>query len=299
MVLRENTKDTVVDGDAIFETLTVETATGVHSGLIVKCDSSDTAVELADANDLAVGVCGYLNSPADSQPTDVDTAYATDADAAVIYGGDCVLMMELALGFSVAKGDTLIAWTDGQVAGPWNGSLGLGIGFTSTAGTAVDTGVNIEDETLILDAAVEITTLDAGQVVDVGFINAVEGGDEDGLIDGLSTATAGITVPAATVTTGSTETFYASTTYGAYLTDFHAGVDDGNCNQGVHYRKPYETDGTITSVSYTGDAVGAVGVIWLKLSHKNLQIAGVAMDTINATSAADRVMTHFTGLRGV
>ena len=291
MVLRENTKGVIVEGSPLKETLLVETATGVHGGLLVKCDSSDTAIELADATDIAIGWCGYEESPAGAQPADIDTAYTADDHAAVHYGGGFVIMAELALGFSVAKGDTLIGWTDGQVAGPWSDTLGLGIPFTTATDTVSDTGVDLPDELLITDACIDVTAIDATETLDVGFLNAGESGDENGLLALISLATAGITVPSATVS-GATHSYYASTTYGVLLADFQAGTH-ADTDEGVHNRISYETDGTIKSVTYTSSAGGdtGTGVIWLKIAHKNLQKVGRAMDTIDAVSAADRVMT--------
>lgn len=119
-----------------------------------------------------------------------------------------------------------------------------------TAATEMDTGFDLPANSVVLDAWLNVVTVDATETVDVGT-DSNHSGDANGFIALGSLATAGFVYPDAVVTTGTTETYYASSTRGALLCNFHAGVDDGNCNQGVYHPKPYNVGTTAMSVTYT------------------------------------------------
>ena len=66
------------------------------------------------------------------------------------------------------------------------------------ATTVNDTGYNMPAKAVVLEAFLDVTTLEATgatKTVDVGFLNAGESGDEDGLLDGASVAAAGLIGP--------------------------------------------------------------------------------------------------------
>jgi hypothetical protein len=118
-----------------------------------------------------------------------------------------------------------------------------------TAATEMDTLFDLEAGWEILDAWIVVNTTDATETVDVGT-DSNQSGTAAGFISAASLATAGFVYPDATVTTGSNETYYASCTRGSLLCNFHAGVDDTNCNQGVYHPKPYKI-GTTIDLTYT------------------------------------------------
>ncbi len=68
--------------------------------------------------------------------------------------------------------------------------------ITRVASTAVqDTGFDLPANAVVLDVFVEVTTLEATgatKTVDVGLLASESGGDEDGFLDGVSVATAGV-----------------------------------------------------------------------------------------------------------
>lgn len=66
----------------------------------------------------------------------------------------------------------------------------------STAET--DTGIDFDYDTRIDSIVVEIVTVDASNTIDVGILSSGTGGDADGLLDGVSTATAGYILPTLT-----------------------------------------------------------------------------------------------------
>ena len=133
-----------------------------------------------------------------------------------------------------------------------------------------DTGIDFKAGDVILDAFVRITTAESTsgtKTIDVGLLSSESGGDTDGLLDGVSTATAGTIMGAATVTTGSNTKFVASTTFGILLTDAQAGSDVDQ-DEGVAIRKNYVVS-TATSLVYQLGAahtelVGDIYVIYFR-----------------------------------
>lgn len=93
-----------------------------------------------------------------------------------------------------------------------------------------------------------IATADAGITLDVGILSSESGGDADGLIAALSTATAIFTPAQDTVTVGGTETYLSATTVGALLEDFLAGANSGG-DVGTSNKKHFVCNGTAKSVS--------------------------------------------------
>ena len=82
----------------------------------------------------------------------------------------------------------------------------------NSGGTVVDSGFDLPANMLIDDAFVRVTTVDATETIDVGFVNAVESGDENGLIAAASLANAGYVENAPVATGGTNIDFLAATT---------------------------------------------------------------------------------------
>jgi hypothetical protein len=120
---------------------------------------------------------------------------------------------------------------------------------TANANAETDTGFDLESGWVVWDAWIVINTT-SSHTVEVGLNHNESGGDLDGFIDNASLATAGFVYPDAVVTTGTTETYYASTTRGVLLADYNVGADDGNCNEGVYHPRPYKVGTTALSVVY-------------------------------------------------
>ena len=121
------------------------------------------------------------------------------------------------------------------------------------AGTAVDTGFDLPIGCLIRDAIVRVLAVDSGETVDLGFINAVESGDEDGLRALVSVASLGFVQDTAVITGGANIDYTPVTTYGVLLRTSITGSDAVATNGGSTPIK-YLTDGTIKSLSYTPSA---------------------------------------------
>lgn len=118
-------------------------------------------------------------------------------------------------------------------------------------GTVVDTGFDIPVGMLITDVAVQVLVVDATETVDIGFINAVESGDEDGLAKLVTVANLGFPTLYPVVTGGGNIDYLVETAgYGAYLAQAIAGSDAVAANGGWA-KRDYATDGIIKSLVYT------------------------------------------------
>ena len=118
--------------------------------------------------------------------------------------------------------------------------------------TEKDTGFDLKAGWTVLDAWIVVNTADTGETVDVGTNSNDSGGDADGLIDGASLATTGLVYPDATVTTGTTETYYSATTRGALLADYIVGSNTAT-DFGLFHKKPYTVAADIDLTFTTSD----------------------------------------------
>ena len=134
-----------------------------------------------------------------------------------------------------------------QLDGHHSGLAVVKIPITATQAAAadqteMDTGFDLKAGWTVLDAWIVVNTADTGETVDVGTNSKVSGvGDADGFIDGASLATTGLVYPDATVTAGTTETYYSATTRGALLADYIAGSG----TSGLFHKKPYTVSADI------------------------------------------------------
>jgi len=122
----------------------------------------------------------------------------------------------------------------------------------TTATTETDTGFDLPTNAAVIPdgIGVNVLTLDATETIDVGILSSESGGDANGFL-ALASVAAAVFVPGATVvTTGSNETYLASTTLGALVHNFLAGADVAG-DVGTSYKKLLVCDGTAKSISYT------------------------------------------------
>ncbi len=104
------------------------------------------------------------------------------------------------------------------------------------------------------DPLVRVTVADATETVDVGT-DSTDSGDANGFIATLSVGSAATVAAGPTVTTGSNEVYFASTTTGALLADITAGTDAagdvGTYNPKVHVSGSKSITYTLTAGSDT------------------------------------------------
>ena len=264
------------------------TIANCYAGRLLTKEDTDYDRKVCTAMTAPTGWLGYELASPQYRPASITTIYTVDDKAVEHKGGGFAIKAKLTKGCSVKKGEQVMNWADGEVAGPVEvmaGGLALGIPFGVGTGTNPnDTAIDLPANMLVRDVVIEVETLSSGETMDVGFINAVEGGDENGLAAAVSLTTAVKVYPDAGIT-GTTDMYYNSCTRGVLLADYDAGAGTGD--QGIYHPKPYLTDGTIKSVTYTkGTHNVGTGIIWLVLESEGLRLVGQSEQTVDATVAA-------------
>lgn len=278
----------VISGKPETQELICKTVTGCTPGILVTRDTDDDHFKAGSAMEKPLG---YLDI---SYKKGIGDTYEAD-QAANIQKGTFVAKSFLAKGCKVTKGDLLMNWTAGQLVGPvafMEGGLALGIPFGAGDGTNEnDTYIDLPANMLVKDLVIDIETLSSGETMDVGFMNTVEGGDKDGLADGVSLTLAKKIYPGPVVTSD-TETYYSANTKGVLLCEYEAGAN-ALTDHGLFNKKPYRTDGSIESVIYVKatHTVGT-GIIWLVLESEGLEISGKAENTVDASTEAKSIMVE-------
>jgi hypothetical protein len=264
--VRAPSNGVLAQGEPLAQILKVETATSMYPGRWVTRGTNNDDMIVGALGKAAIGWLGYDNAPNQYKDTHTqDTIYTASDMVEIWYGGKFCVVASLAAGFNVSKGDNLVGWASGELAGPVvrgdAGSVWLKIPFVQKA-SAYDTGIDIPAGVHISDCMIEVTTAVAGSSIDVGFINAVEGGDEDGLLDGESCVV-------------------------------EVDIKDATGTP-VYYSVPttYKTDGTIKSICYVTSAHAVVGNIWINLNVGGgfEVIAKAEMNKDASSGAADIVV---------
>jgi hypothetical protein len=264
------------------------TIANCYAGRLLTLEDTDYDRKVCTAMTAPTGWLGYELTSPQYRPAAIGTIYEVDDKAVEHKGGGFAIKAKLTKGCSVKKGEDVMNWADGEVAGPAEvmaGGLALGIPFGVGATTTEnDTSIDLPGNMLVRDIVIEVETLSSGETLNVGFITAGESGDPDGLAAGVSLTSAVKVAPG--VATSGTAMYYNTNTKGVLLSDFEQGADDAT-TRGLFSVKSYLTDGTIKSVVYVKAThnVGT-GIIWLVLESEGLQIVGKSDQTVNATSDA-------------
>lgn len=261
------------------------TIANCYAGRLLTKEDTDYDRKVCTALTAPTGWLGYELTSPQYRPAALTTIYTVDDKAVEHKGGGFAIKAKLTKGCSVKKGEDVINWADGEVAGPVEvmaGGLALGIPFGAGDSTNInDTNIDLPGNILVRDIVIEVETLSSGETLDVGFNNAVESGDLDGLADAVSLTSAVKVWPGPATDTD----HYSANTKGVLLSDYYVGTNTDD--RGLFNVKPYLTDGTIKSVVYkkTTHNVGT-GIIWLVLESEGLQIVGKSEQTVDASSAA-------------
>lgn len=147
----------------------------------------------------------------------------------------------------------------------------LVIPFGASDNTETDTGINLPSNCLITpyDIKLRVTTADVGETLNVGILASESGGDADGFIVAGDVGTTGWRELLPQIT-GGTNIDYVGTNYiGALLCTSIAGAD-AVATVGGFTPEVYRTDGTATSISYTGSAGSDTAAGYIYLSFRKL-----------------------------
>jgi hypothetical protein len=262
----------------------IGTVANMYPGRLVVREAGDYDIKVADGLLPPLGWLSYEDMNESERPATIDTINVLDTKGVVLAGGGFTVRGKLAAGFTAVQGDLLLSWTAGQVAvgAIINGRICIKVPFVQKSSAAFDTGIDIPGGVAIEECYIKVVTAVSSGTIDVGFINAVEGGDEDGLIDGESTGTAGF-VPHNLVDVSA-----AAITLGAYLKE--SNLKDAVA---VYYAVPkaggYLTDGTITSLEYYTSAHASIGFIYVAISSPGVVPVGKAGAAADASSAAANI----------
>ena len=197
----------------------------------------------------------------------------------------------LAVGTKAVEGDLLFSWANGKVVPgvSLGGRYALKVPFTNTTGTTqVDTGIDIPGSVRITDAMLNVTTAASGATLDVGFINAGESGDEDGLLDGESCAATGL------VSHNLVDGTAGNITLGALLEEIELAEANGGTAVTLAVPTGYKTDGTIKSLVYTPSSHAIAGDIYVFIESPGFVPVGRAGAAADATSATVGVFVEAT-----
>lgn len=286
---QDNVGAILLGGDPpVTQKVNLGTIDNCYAGRLLTREDTDYDRKVCTALTAPTGWLGYESCDPQYRPATLTTIYVVDAKAVEHKGGGFPVKAKLTKGCSVKKGEDVMNWADGEVAGPvevMSGGLALGIPFgAGTSTNPNDTSIDLPANMLVRDIVIEVETLKSGETLDVGFDNATESGDLDGLAAGVSMAAATKVYPG--VTTSGTNMYFATNTKGELLSEFEAGADDAT-TRGLFSVKPYLTDGTIKSVNYVKASHNTgTGIIWLVLESEGLQIVGKSDQTVDATGAA-------------
>jgi len=124
----------------LIQGLKVEVAANMYPGrLVIKGTNDDDAV-VSGASGLITGWLGYEQADPNFQPVDVDTLYAANDTAPVLYGSGFVLVASLAATQTIVKGDRLSAGALGQVVKTVSPAVIVGVAMetVTTTGSAAD-----------------------------------------------------------------------------------------------------------------------------------------------------------------
>lgn len=109
------TNKIIVAGQPLIQILKVETATNMYPGRLVKKGTNDDDIVVGTAASAVIGWLGYENTIKKHRPATVDTIYAGDEQAAVLSGGNFVIVGRLASGQNVSKGARLVSAANGEL----------------------------------------------------------------------------------------------------------------------------------------------------------------------------------------
>ncbi len=147
------------------------------------------------------------------------------------------------------------------------------IAITASDGTEQDSGWDLPSKAIVLDVFLEVTTAESTgttKTLDVGLLSSETGGDADGFLDGVSTASTGLVRGVATITAGANENYFSSTTRGVLLASLTPGSDAAT-DVGTYYEKYHLSDSvTAKSVSYTAGSAqtefaGNIYIVYIEL----------------------------------
>ena len=110
------TNGIVASGQPKAQHLYVETASEMYPGRFVAKGTHDNEIAVCGAGGDAIGVLGYEHAAKKYRPTTKAVAYQATDYAPVLTGPGVVLLLEVAAGQTITKGERLVVAANGKVA---------------------------------------------------------------------------------------------------------------------------------------------------------------------------------------
>jgi hypothetical protein len=267
----------------ITQKVNLGTIANCYAGRLLTREDTDYDRKACTAMTAPTGWLGYELTDPQYTPAAVTTIYTVDDKAVEHKGGGFPIKAKLVKGCSVTKGQSVINWADGQVAGPaavMEGGIALGIPFTKKTSEQT-TDIELPADLVVKDVIVDVGTNVASGTIDVGLLNSEASGDPDGFLDAESCASAG------KVKHNMVDATAANNTLGDLLVE--VDIKDATGTP-VYYSVPtvpgHVCDGTTKTISYTTSNHTIAGTFWVVLEGENLQIVGKSEQTVDASTGA-------------
>lgn len=250
---------------------------------LVTRGTNDSQIKLCQKNTVPRGVLGYEDAHGENAPMEITDNYALDAWAPVLNGPGAVMMLEGEE--ALTKDDLVCPGTDGKVRKLYPGAIKTMVIPFEKKTSEFDTGYNLPEGAVVLDAFVDVDTEVASSTIDVGILSSESGGDANGFIDGMSCATAGKIAPITSNTTSE------NITKGLLLGTIHKSAD-GTPLYGI-IPKLWIGDGTATSISYTTsdhDIDGYIYILYTEPGAVDIPVGRVEKTISAAGAVATRML---------
>jgi hypothetical protein len=237
------------------------------------------------------GWIGYEDVDTNARPADVTKAYTNGDETRVYMGGGFGIYASLFTYQAVKQGDLLCNWFNGQLAGPVApapGGIFLAVPY-ATAAAVVSTAIIVPVGCMVGHHSYVEPSTALASTIEVGFENATESGDLDGILNAISINATNIPVASSAFGTGA-----AAETIGELL----AGGEEGSSSTytygllypGYVVASPGSMNTLGRTVVYTpGSASACAGRIWLHLVHPHLRVVAKAMESVTTTSSASSI----------
>ena len=271
-----------VDSFQTSEAMTAYKAVKLNSTYTYKIDLCDTAGEEP------YGVVDQIWASGDNAnvfrsgvvPMTAGAAIAAGARVAVDSAGKAITATELhdysiglAITASTATGDVISVLLDIKP---------MSAGILSTTGRKIQqaaiafgdgatensTAITFPAAAIVTDAWLVVSVAEATgatKTIDVG--TTLVSNDPDGFLDGISVAATGIVKATATYTTGGSEVYFASSTYGDLLAPTQVAGSDAVEDTGTYYEEKRDTTSSADVVSWTpgsADFAELVAVLYIE-----------------------------------
>lgn len=128
------------------------------------------------------------------------------------------------------------------------------IAVTGLDGNETDSGWDLPAKSIVYSVYVDVKTAESTgstKTIDVGLLSSDSGGDADGFLDGVSTASAKVVTGGFTYTDGTSQNYVSAHTWGVLMYQGLVGADGAGTAGTVNLNPYLAATNTAKSVTYT------------------------------------------------